>query len=1448
MKPRSFFSGRIPTGAFALTLIAFAGSHLQAATYTKLFNTTRIDSVGSWSGGPPTTADTALFDSTITGALTTASLSGNYFMGAIQVTNIGGPVTIGVDSAGASTALAINGIDMSSAAGNLTFGNVVDGGTVRLNSASGSVSFNVASGRTLTFNSRFQNQGNTKTLTLTGPGNIVFNSTSGSGGAMSFSIQGGSNVTMNGAGSWSTLNEIINGTLNIGADTALGGNNLNLGGTSANTPTLIASGGARTIANNLTLLSVTTGTATIAGSNALIVNGSVTASGAARTLTVNNSALTTLGGNVFLSNDNTTSARGLTINGTGNTTISGVIANNNAGNTLGAALTYSGSGTLNISNANTYSGTTTISSGTVKVGTATSLGQSRVNISNGAILDLNGTNLSLNFLNNGAALNGGIVDNVSAGGNITLTVGGNQGGITGASTTYTNIDTFSGIIKNTTGTVGLTKTSPALANQSVGIMATASLPTGANLLRLTNQNTYTGDTTIKGGILNLEFLNANNGGAAISSNIVSSSSKLVLQGGDLLVTSAAGTTTATQTFASTTLNAGASHVGTFRNSSQTVTTALGGITRNVGSSLDFQFRPSGASSNQKIGGGDGTNTTTTANANFTGGSQTILGGYATFNGNTWAVSGSGASPGTITGLGTYSTTFTAGTNVDDTTAGSVTPASMTINSLRFNTAVASSVDTTGNLTIATGGILETSTVGANAVSINNNNLTSNNGQDLIVIQNNTLGGMTIGSNITGGIGLTKSGLGSLTLTPNTANTLTGQLTINGGTVILGNANALNSNEVVFGGTSQTQGGNGVFTFTNGTLQLNGNSNSVGSLTSSTDSSGTAKVQNAGGSAVSNATLTINSGTSASYAGTLIDGTGGGTLALTKTGSGTQTLTNNASSFTGEVNIGGGILVINASNNNTNPTTSGLGNVQVSRNINVNNGGTLRFDAGDTFGGAASVVVSTLVINSGGTVTNNGAAFTTLGPLTLNGSTLTGTGGSGNTQFQMYAFGGDVTVGGSSASTISGSGTTASYHLGTSASGRTSTTFTVADATSSSTSDLDVSAVLMDRTGGLGAASLTKAGAGTMTLSGVNTYTGVTAITAGTLQVDGSTALGSQVNVGTAGTLSGTGTVNGNATLTGSGVINKSSGTIAGTLAVAGGNWNGNGAVNGAVTSSSSTFNIGSGANLTANGDLNVTGGSIAAGSSSSTITGNVNYTSVSSSTYQGVVAGSGKTLTMNNSASTLTLSGTSTYTGATTVSAGSLLVNGALGNTAVTVSGTATLGGTGSIGGTVSIGGTGKLSAGASIESLSSGNLSMTSGTTFVYEVLNNSSTGADLMAVNGTLSLTAVTLGLDSTSLTALASGSFLANDKITLISYEYNGATEVTSGFTGYTDGSTYAFGSNQWQFDYNDLVAGGNFGSDAVAGGQDRFVTMTLVPEPGAAFLGGLGVLTLLRRRRR
>jgi autotransporter-associated beta strand protein len=122
-------------------------------------------------------------------------------------------------------------------------------------------------------------------------------------------LPGSGTVQLNGANLYTNGTSVTAGTLQIGDNSALGTGLLTLGGTGANTPTITASGAARTIANNISLGAVTTGTATIAGANNLTVNGSLTATGASRTLTINNSGLTTFS-NVFLT-DTATAGRTL---------------------------------------------------------------------------------------------------------------------------------------------------------------------------------------------------------------------------------------------------------------------------------------------------------------------------------------------------------------------------------------------------------------------------------------------------------------------------------------------------------------------------------------------------------------------------------------------------------------------------------------------------------------------------------------------------------------------------------------------------------------------------------------------------------------------------------------------------------------------------------------------------------------------------------------------------------------------------------------------------------------------------------------------------------------------------------------------------------------------------------------------------------------------------------
>ena len=217
---------------------------------------------------------------------------------------------------------------------------------------------------------------------------------------------------------------------------------------------------------------------------------------------------------------------------------------------------------------------------------------------------------------------------------------------------------------------------------------------------------------------------------------------------------------------------------------------------------------------------------------------------------------------------------------------------------------------------------------------------------------------------------------------------------------------------------------------------------------------------------------------------------------------------------------------------------------------------------------------------------------------------------------------------------------------------------------------------------------------------------------------------------------------------------------------------------------------------------------------------------------------------------TTVLSQTNTYTGATNVNVGTLVINGSTStSSAVTVANGAALGGSGAIGGAVTIQAGGTFAPGNSIESIATGNLALLASAVFAQEIDKSVVLGisGDLTATTGSLSITSGAI----LTLTELGtSGAWGAGDTITLIGYStgtWNGGLFTYLGNT-LNDDSTFNFSGIDWTFDYNDLTAGDNYNSDLSAfTGSAKYVTMTAIPEPRAALLGGIGLLMLLRRRR-
>lgn len=294
-----------------------------------------------------------------------------------------------------------------------------------------------------------------------------------------------------------------------------------------------------------------------------------------------------------------------------------------------------------------------------------------------------------------------------------------------------------------------------------------------------------------------------------------------------------------------------------------------------------------------------------------------------------------------------------------------------------------------------------------------------------------------------------AGPGTLTLSG--SNTFGGGTTVSGGRLVAGSAAALGSTT-------------GPLAVTGGTLDLDGRSLSVGTLSGSLGGI----IESGLAGAV---TLTTSSAASSTFAGDLRDGAG--SLALIKANSGTLTLSG-ANSFTGGTQLNGGFLALGSAEA---LGTSGL--------ISFG-GGTLRFSAANTtdysdrFSTAAGQAYA---------LDTNGQNVSLATPLSSDGSTL--------------AKAGAGTLILTAANTYSGTTTIAGGTLRIGAGGTTGGLATTSPITGSAGATL-----AFDRTDDYGGEFTNTIGggidlavsSGTLALGASNTYTGVTRLSGGTLNV------------------------------------------------------------------------------------------------------------------------------------------------------------------------------------------------------------------------------------------------------------------------------------------------------------------------------------------------------------
>lgn len=247
--------------------------------------------------------------------------------------------------------------------------------TTRINSDSGTLTLDVASGNAIT--------GSDDSLQFGGAGNVTINDVIATGTG-TLTKDGTGTLTLNAANTYTGTTTVSAGVLNIQNASGLG-----------------TVAGGTTVSNGATLQ--LQGTITV-GSEALNIRG--TGAGGQTGALVNVSGTNNYGGLLTLAGATTLSSNsgtlnltnagtitgatfGLTLTGAGNGSISSIIG------TTAGSLTKSGTGTWTLSGANTFTGVTTVSGGTLALtsGSGSALGStSAITVSSGATLFLGAVN------------------------------------------------------------------------------------------------------------------------------------------------------------------------------------------------------------------------------------------------------------------------------------------------------------------------------------------------------------------------------------------------------------------------------------------------------------------------------------------------------------------------------------------------------------------------------------------------------------------------------------------------------------------------------------------------------------------------------------------------------------------------------------------------------------------------------------------------------------------------------------------------------------------------------------------------------------------------------------------------------------------------------------------------------------------------------------------------
>ena len=1024
-----------------------------------------------------------------------------------------------------------------------------------------------------------------------------------------------------------------------------------------------------------------------------------------------------------------------------------------------------------LSGANTYTGATTVSAGTLQAGAANTFSSSSaVTVDSGATLDLNGYNQTI------ASLAGAGNTTLGAG---TLTTG------SGGSTTYSgNLSGNGDVVKTGSSTWTLSGTNSNLGKVTVsGGTLTATTNTAFNA---NNVLTLATGTTVNFANSGTTYIGAlfNNGGTVNGGSYVATLT--TTQSGVLnsVMADGSGYQAGVYKYSDGTANGGTTTIG----AANTFT----GVVNVVGGTLQLDTNGSFAAASSLYTAGTGADqgvmdlnnhNQTFSAINGTGGQIALGSGTLTVNGTansdySGVINGTGgmtkAGSGTVTLHG--SNTYTGATNISGGTIALSGSGSI---------AASSGVVDDGTLDISA------TTSGASIATLSGSgNVVTGAAQSLTL--SNAAG--VFGGNISGAGGLTVSA-GAETLSG--ANTYTGATTIASGVTLAlsGSGSIADSSGVA---------DNGIFDISTTTSGA-----SIKSLSGA--SSGSVAL---GGK---NLTLTAAADT---FAGAM-NGTGG--LAVT---GGTETLTG-VNTYTGSTSISSGATVA-LSGNGSLAASSGVANNGTFNISATTNGASIKSLSGASSGsvalGAKTLTLSNASGSFAGVIDGTGGLAVSAGTETLSGAN-TYTGATSISSGATIALSGSGSVAASSGvadnGTLDISGTTSGASVktlsgnGTVALGSKSLTLTAA---------ADTFAGAIGGTGGLAVTG------GNETLTGANSYTGATAISNGaTLALSGAGSLAASSGVADNGTfdisattsgaatksLSGNGTVVlGSKTLTLSAAADTFAGTMGGTggLAVTGGTET----LTGANTYTGAT-SISNGATLALSGNGSLAASSGVAADGSFDISATTNGASIKNLSGSGAVALGGKTLTVSNASGnfsgavggtgdlavtggTQTLSGNNTYTGGTSISSGATLALSGSGSVAassgVTDNGTLDISATTNGASIQTLAGNGTVALGSKTLTLSNaagsfagaiggtGGLALTGGTQTLSG--SNTYTGATMVSA-GTLKAGAVN-ALSSGSAVSVANGATLD-----LNGYNQTIASLAGAGNTTLGSGSLTTGGSN-------------------------------------------------------